>query len=65
MMELHNEIARQEMRCEQLILHVRQNRAAPEANVERMHLLALLEDLAKLKAERQRRVDMIEFNQAA
>ena len=38
------------MRCEQLIIHVRQNSDAVEAEVERMYLLALLEDLAILKA---------------
>ena len=46
MIELNNLIARQEMRCEQLIIHVRQNSDAAEAEVERMYLLALLEDLA-------------------
>ena len=50
MIDLNNLIARQEMRCEQLIIHVRQNSDAAEAEVERMYLLALLEDLANLKA---------------
>ena len=51
MMDLNNLIARQEMRCEQLIIHVRQNNDAVEADIERMYLLALLEDLVALKAE--------------
>jgi len=65
MIELNNEIARQEMRCEQFIIHVRENGCAAEGEVERMYLLALLEDLAKLKGERQRREDEKEFEQAA
>ena len=65
MIKLTNEIARQEIRCEQLIIHVRENKKAAEAGIERMYLLALLEDLANLKAERQRREDELESDFAA
>ena len=63
MMELNNLIARQEMRWEQFIIHVRENKTKVE--VERMYLLALLEDLARLKAERQRLEDQMELRPAA
>lgn len=65
MIELNNLIARQELRCEQLIIHVRQNSDAIQADIERMYLLALLEDLARLKGERQRREDALGFELAA
>jgi hypothetical protein len=65
MFELNKLIARQEMRLEQLIIHVRQNRQAPEAEIERRYLLALLEDLVALKTHRQRLEDQLEFNEAA
>jgi hypothetical protein len=65
MIDLNNLIARQEMRCEQLIIHVRQNSDAAEAEVERMYLLAFLEDLSNLKGERQRREDEMELEPAA
>ena len=65
MMELNNLISRQEMLCEQLVIHVRQNSNAVEADIERMYLLAPLEELANLKAKRQRREDEIAFEQAA
>jgi len=65
MVELDNVIARQELRCEQLIIHVRETKNAAEVEVERMYLLALLEDLANLKGERQRREDMTELGRAA
>jgi hypothetical protein len=65
MMELNNLIARQEMRSEQLIIHVRETRNAVEADIGRMYLLALLEDLAKLKGERQWIEDENEFGLAA
>jgi hypothetical protein len=65
MSELNKLIARQEMRLEQLIIHVRQNRQAPEAEIERRYLLALLEDLVALKTHRQELEDHLEFNEAA
>jgi hypothetical protein len=65
MCELNKLIARQEMRLEQLIIHVRQNRQAPAAEIERRYLLALLEDLVALKTHRQRLEDQLEFNEAA
>jgi hypothetical protein len=65
MLELDNVIARQELRCEQLIIHVRETKNAAEVEVERMYLLALLEDLATLKGERQRREDMAKRRLAA
>ena len=64
MIELNIEIARLEMRLEQLIIHVRENKNAAEAEVERM-LFALLEDLVRLKTERQRLEDEMELEQAA
>jgi hypothetical protein len=65
MVELAELIARQEMRCEQFIIHVRQIRGTPDAKIEGTYLLALLEDLVMLKAERQRREDLIESDRAA
>ena len=65
MSELNKLIARQEMRLEQLIIHVRHNRRAPEAEVERRYLLALLEDLVALKTKRQHLGDGLVFDQAA
>ena len=65
MTALNNLIARQEMRLEQFIIHVRQNRHAPEAHVERRYLLTLLEDLVALKTERQCLEDEMELELAA
>ena len=65
MTELNGLIARQEMRCEQFIIHVRESKNAAECEVERMYLLALLEDLARLKGERQRLEDEMELELAA
>ena len=65
MTELNNLIARGEMRLEQLIIHVRENRNAAEVEVERIYLLALLEDLARLKGERQRLEEEMELARAA
>jgi hypothetical protein len=64
MTELQQLIARQEMRLEQLIIHVRQNRRALEAEVERRYLLALLEDLVALKTKRQHLEDELVFQAA-
>ena len=50
---------------EQLIIHVHENKNAAEAEVERMYLFALLEDLVRLKTERQRLEDEMELEQAA
>jgi len=63
MKDLNNLIARQEIRCEQFIIHVRENRNA--AAIDRKNLLALLEDLAKLKGERQRLEEEMELELAA
>ena len=52
------------MRLEQLIIHVRENRNAAEVEVERIYLLALLEDLARLKGERQRLEEEMELARA-
>ena len=65
MKDLNNLIARQEMRCEQFIIHVRETGNAAEADIGRMYLLALLEDLARLKGERQRLEDEMELERAA
>ena len=65
MKDLDNLIARQEMRCEQFIIHVRENKNASEVEIERMYLLALLEDLVKLKGERQRLEDLMGLRSAA
>ena len=65
MKDLDNLIARQEMRCEQFIIHVRESRNGPEADIGRMYLLALLEELARLKGERQRLEDEMELELAA
>jgi hypothetical protein len=53
------------MRLEQLIIHVRQNRRAHEAEIERRYLLALLQDLVALKTERQHLEDELVFEDAA
>ena len=65
MLELGNLIARHEMRCEQLVIHLREMSRSATAECERMQLFALLEDLALLKGERQRREDLSERDQAA
>jgi hypothetical protein len=65
MSEFNNLITRQEMRCEQLIIHLRETSNAAEAEVVRMYLLSLLEDLAGLKGERQRFEDEMDLEQAA
>jgi hypothetical protein len=59
MAELNELIRRQEVRCGQLIIHLRQFKGTPEAEMEGLYILALLEDLAMLKGERQRREDLL------
>lgn len=63
MKDLNNLIARQEMRCEQFIIHVHE--AGNATDVERKHLLSLLEELARLKGERQRLEDEMALELAA
>jgi hypothetical protein len=66
MIELNNEIARLELRCEQLVLHLRSmQRNAPGAEDVRSTLLAMLQELVALKAKRQRQVELLQLNQAA
>jgi len=59
MAELNELIRRQEVRCGQLTIHLRQIKGTPEAEMEGLYILALLEDLAMLKGERQRREDLL------
>jgi hypothetical protein len=65
MIELDELIRQHELRSAELIGHLRQIRGTPEAEVEGLYVLALLEDLAMLKGEHQRRQDLLEQQRAA
>lgn len=54
MSELGSQIARLELRCEQLIIHLRtSNRNSEDARVRRTDLYTLLKELARLKRKRE------------
>jgi len=66
MVELENRIARLEMQVEQLLIHLKRiDHDASEAAAVRPFLLVMLEKLAELKGERQRRADLIDLPRAA
>jgi hypothetical protein len=55
MFELNSEIARLEMRCEQLVIHLRTtDRHTADAQVRRADLYAMLKELERLKRKRER-----------
>jgi hypothetical protein len=64
MFELNGEIARLEMRCEQLIIHLRTGNA-PDADVRRADLYALLKEMERLKRKRERLESELGLQQAA
>ena len=49
----------------QFIIHVRESGNGPEAEIERGYLLAFLEDLVRLKGERERLEDEMALELAA
>jgi hypothetical protein len=66
MCELNNEIALLEIRTEQLLIHLREiARDSTEAKTVRAYLLAMLEQMVKLKAERQLCEESVGWGQAA
>jgi hypothetical protein len=61
MADLDNQIARLDMRAEQLAIHLQGlGRNTSEAATTRSELYALLQELAELKAERERREALLE-----
>ena len=66
MPELENKIARLEMRAEQMAIHLQElGRNVPEAARARSEQYALLQDLAELKAECERRKALLDLKGAA
>jgi hypothetical protein len=66
MYELNNQIARLEIRTEQFLIHLSEmGRNSAEAQSVRSYLLAMLEQMVKLKTERQLRVEGLAWDQAA
>jgi hypothetical protein len=66
MLDLENQIARQEMRAEQMAIHLQDlGRNTPDASRARSELYAMLQQLAELKAERERRKALLELEGAA
>ena len=64
MVDLNNQIARLEMRAEQLAIHLQGlARNASEAARARSELYVLLQELAELKAERERREALHEMEE--
>jgi hypothetical protein len=64
MVDLNNQIARLDMLTEQLAIHLRDlARNASEAARARSELYALLQELAELKAERDRREALLEMEE--
>jgi len=54
MLALNSEIARLELRCEQLIIHLRTgDPTAADARLRRADLYAMLRELARLKRKRE------------
>jgi hypothetical protein len=65
MVDLDNQIARLDMRAEQVAIHLQGlARNGPEAASARSELYALLQELAVLKAERDRRNALLECEEA-
>jgi hypothetical protein len=66
MLALNNQIARLEMRCEQLIIHLRtSDRHAADARVRRADLYGMLKELERLKRRRERLETALGLPQAA
>jgi hypothetical protein len=64
MVDLNNQIVRLDMLTEQLAIHLRDlARNASEAARARSELYALLQKLAELKAERDRREALLEMEE--
>ena len=60
MLDLDNQIARLELRAEQMAIHLQQlGRNVPDAASTRSELYAILQKLAELKLERRRRNAML------
>jgi len=65
MLELDNQIARLELRAEQMAIHLQQlGRNAPDDSRARSELYAILQKLAELKSERRRRNAMLAMGTA-
>ena len=65
MLDLDNQIARLELRAEQMAIHLQQlGRNAPDALNARSELYAILQRLAELKSERRRRNAMLAMGTA-
>jgi hypothetical protein len=61
MLDLDNQIARLQMRAEQMAIHLQDlGRNSPEAVRVRSELYAMLQQLAELKAERERRKALLD-----
>jgi hypothetical protein len=61
MLDLDNQIARLEMRAEQMAIHLQDlGRNSPKAVRVRSELYAMLQQLAELKAERERRKALLD-----
>jgi hypothetical protein len=66
MLDLANQIARLELRAEQMSIHLQSlGRNAPEAARTRSELDAMIGELAELKAERERRRALLKAEEAA
>jgi len=66
MSELNSQIARLEMRCEQLIIHLRtSDRKSEDANVRRADLYLMLKELARLKGKREHLEHALDLPHAA
>jgi hypothetical protein len=65
MLDLDNQIARLELRAEQMAIHLQDlGRNAPDASSARSELYAILQKLAELKSERRRRNAMLAMGTA-
>jgi hypothetical protein len=65
MPDLDNQIARLELRAEQMAIHLQDlGRNAPDASRAHSELYAILQKLAELKAERRRRNAMLAMGAA-
>jgi hypothetical protein len=61
MLDLDNQIARLQMRAEQMAIHLQDlGRNSPEAVRVRSELYAMLQQLAELKGERERRKALLD-----
>jgi len=66
MFELNNQIARLELRCEQLIIHLRtSDRTTADSRVCRADLYSMLKELARLKRKREQLESTLDLPHAA